>query len=355
MVRGAAVVVAFAVPGSLDQPTGGYAYDRRVIAGLRQRGCEVEVIDLGDGFPRPTEELCRAAAMQLKSVPQGRPIVIDGLALGVLPQAAQALSASNSVVALVHHPLALEAGLSKDTAAALRASERTALAAARHVITTSKATARLLVVDYAVAASAITVAVPGTEMVALSGPRQAKGPLNLLAVGAVVQRKGYDVLIEALARLTDLDWQLEIVGDCTRDRDVAGALATRLVVLRLTPRVRLAGAVAADELDRRYRAADLFVLASRYEGYGMAFADAISHGLPVVGTKAGAIPETVPEGAGVLVPPDDVVALAAALRSMISDRERRSVCAAAARRAAAQLPRWDATVQAFLDVLRVVM
>src|ERR1700674_45545 len=119
--------------------------------------------------------------------------------------------------------------------------------------------------------------------------------VNLLAVGSVVRRKGYDLLIEALARLTDLDWRLVIAGDCTRDRETAGALATRIVLLRLGPRMRMAGAVRHDELAGLYRDADLFVLASRHEGYGMAFAEAIAHGLPVVGTRAGAIPETVPQ------------------------------------------------------------
>src|SRR5580704_10118161 len=115
--------VTFAVPGSLDQPTGGYIYDRRVIAGLRQRGCEVDVIDLGDGFPRPTPDTVRAVLPRLEHVPADRPIVVDGLALGVLPEAAAALRSSHRVIALVHHPLALESGLTLGEAATLRQSE----------------------------------------------------------------------------------------------------------------------------------------------------------------------------------------------------------------------------------------
>jgi glycosyltransferase involved in cell wall biosynthesis len=169
-----------------------------------------------------------------------------------------------------------------------------------------------------------------------------------------VRRKGYDVLIEALSRLTDLDWQLVIAGDCTRDRETAGALATRLVVLRLGARITMTGAVSEEELAALYRDADLFVLASRHEGYGMAFAEAIAHGLPVIGTKAGAIPDTVPAGTGILVPPDDVAALAAALRAMIGDAALRERCAAAARCVAALLPTWEATAEAFLGVLKAV-
>jgi glycosyltransferase involved in cell wall biosynthesis len=343
--------VTFAVPGSLDQRTGGYTYDRHVIAGLRQLGCEVDVIDLGDGFPRPTPDTVRAVLPLLRRVPAGCPIVVDGLALGVLPEAAEALRGTHRVIALVHHPLALESGLTPATAVALRDSERVALAAVRHVVVTSPATARILVADYGVAAEAITVALPGSEGAKVA-PKAARETVHLLAVGAVVRRKGYDVLIEALGLVTDLDWLLVVAGDCTRDRDTAGDLATALVRKRFGPRVRMAGAVGDDELAALYGDADVFVLASRFEGYGMAYAAATAHGLPVIGTRTGAIPETVPEGAGILVPPDDVAALAAALRAMIVDANLRERCAAAAR--AARMPTWEAAARVFLDVLEAV-
>ena len=162
------VALAFAVPGSLDQPTGGYAYDRRVTGELRRRGCDVDIVDLGEGFPRPTDATIREALVRLQRVPAGRPIVIDGLAYGVLPEAAAVLRATHPVIALVHHPLALETGLTHEQALAMRASERAALAAARHVIVTSAATARLLAADYGVAPQAITVALPGNDRVAIS-------------------------------------------------------------------------------------------------------------------------------------------------------------------------------------------
>jgi glycosyltransferase involved in cell wall biosynthesis len=350
------VALAFAVPGSLDQPTGGYAYDRRVIAELRRLGATVDIVDLGENFPRPTKATTDAALARLQTVPDGVPIVIDGLALGVLPQAAEAMRVTNPVIALVHHPLALETGLTGAEARALLASERAALAAARHVIVTSSATGRLLAADYGVAAQSITVAPPGNDRVCArsAAPAEERETVRLLAVGAVVPRKGYDVLIESLARLTDLDWQLVIAGDCARDRDTAGSLATRIVVLRLGGRIGMAGAVSDEKLAGLYRDAALFVLASRHEGYGMAFAEAIAHGLPVVGTKAGAIPETVPDGAGILVPPDDIAAFASALRAMIADRALRERCAGAARLAALQLPTWEATAETFLRVLRAL-
>jgi glycosyltransferase involved in cell wall biosynthesis len=347
------VALGFAVPGSLDQPTGGYAYDRRLIAALRALGCEVEVIDLGDGFPYPAPATRKAALERLCATPAGRPLVIDGLALGVLPDAAQALAPTRPLIALVHHPLALESGISPETAAALAASERAALACVRHAVTTSPSTRRVLISDYGVAPERVTVALPGIEAVAVS-PRLRADAVTLLAVGAVVPRKGYDVLIDALATLADLDWRLVIAGDRTRDRATADAIAARIGVAGLDTRVSMRGAVGDDELARLHNEADVFVLASRHEGYGMAYAAAINHGLPVVGTRAGAIPETVPAGAAILVEPDDAPALAAALRTMITDPDAREAYAGAARAAAKQLPRWDATARIFLGVIESI-
>jgi glycosyltransferase involved in cell wall biosynthesis len=347
------VALGFAVPGSLDQPTGGYAYDRRLIAALRTLGCTVDVIDLGDGFPYPCAATRQGAFAHLRATPAGRPIVIDGLALGVLPEAAQALAATHPLIALVHHPLALESGIAPETATALAASERAALACVRHVVTTSPSTRRVLIADYGVAPEAATVALPGIDAVPVS-PRPRRDVVTLLAVGAVVPRKGYDVLIDALATLADLDWRLVIAGDRTRDPATADAVAARIAATGLGARISTPGAVGDDELARLHAEADLFVLASRHEGYGMAFAEAINHGLPVVGTRAGAIPETVPAGAGILVAPDDAPALAAALRTMIADAGARETHAAAARAAAKHLPRWDATARIFLDVVESV-
>jgi glycosyltransferase involved in cell wall biosynthesis len=347
------VALGFAVPGSLDQPTGGYAYDRRLIAALRALGCEVDVVDLGDGFPYPCAATRQGALALLRALPAGRPIVIDGLALGVLPEAAAALAPTCPLIALVHHPLALESGITAETAAALAASERTALASVRHVVTTSPSTRRVLIADYAVAPDQVTVVLPGIDAVAVS-PRPRRDAVTLLAVGAVVPRKGYDVLVYALAGLTDLDWRLVIAGDRTRDRATADAVAAQIAAAGLGARVSMRGAVGDDELARLHAEADLFVLASRHEGYGMAFAEAINHGLPVVGTRAGAIPETVPAGTGILVEPDDAPALAAALRTMIGDARARETYAAAARAATANLPRWDTTARVFLAVLEGV-
>jgi glycosyltransferase involved in cell wall biosynthesis len=336
----------FAIPGDLATPTGGYGYDRRMIAELRELGWRPEVLSLGDGFPRP-DALTRAAAKaRLSDVPKGRPIVIDGLAFGVLPEAGEALRETHPLIVLVHHPLALESGLTPQEADAMRTSERAALACARGIVVTSPATGRLLVGEYGADADRITVVEPGTDRPVFMRSR-GDGPVALLAVGAVVPRKGYDVLVAALAALTDLPWRLTIVGDTGRDAAAASRLVDDIATHRLSDRITLSGAVSAERLAALYANADLFVLPSRHEGYGMAFAEALAQGLPVVGTTAGAIPETVPAEAGMLVPPGDAAALAAALQRLIENTAERSRLAAGARAVAARLPTWAESAERF--------
>ena len=301
--------VAFAVPGALATPTGGYAYDRRMITELERLGWKVDIVNLGEGFPRPSQEQRKMAQERLISLAAGCPIVIDGLAYGVLPEVALQLCPRHPLIALVHHPLALESGLSAAQVDEFRASERAALAAARRVVVTSATTAQLLAADYGVPADHIVVACPGND----SAPA-ARGSddciVRLLAVGAVVQRKGFDVLIAALAMLPDLPWHLTIAGDRSRDSKAAAQLDADIVRFNLSDRVGVLGEVSSEHLAELYASADLFALASRFEGYGMAYAEAIAYGLPVIGTTAGAIPDTVPGSAGLLVVPDDTGALA---------------------------------------------
>jgi len=342
----------FAVPGDLDTPTGGYAYDKRMIAELRELGWRPQVLNLGEGFPRPSALTRATAAAQLADVPKGRAIVIDGLAFGVMPDEAQALSQTHPLIAMVHHPLALESGATPEQAKALHESERRALSFTHAVIVNSQTTADALA-DYGVAAERITVARPGTDRASITRPHH-DGPVALLTVGSLVPRKGYDVLIEALATLIDLPWHLTIVGDA---RDPATAEEVRGLIdqHKLGPRMSLLGAVAASRLAELYPLSDLFVLPSRYEGFGMAYAEAIAHGLPVIGTTAGAIPETVPESAGVLVPPDDVPALAAALRRLLENPAERARLAEGARTAAKHLPTWAESAKLFSDAIERVV
>ena len=344
---------AFAVPGDLATPTGGYAYDRRMMTELGDLGWQVDPLDLGEGFPWPDEATLAAARTRLLAMPAGRSIVVDGLALGVLPETASQLAGRNPLLALVHHPLALEWGLSVEQADALRASERAALAAVQGVVVTSAATAKLLASDYGVPADRIAVARPGCDPAPMPQESQ-DGVVRLLSVGAMVPRKGFDVLIAALATLKDLSWQLTIAGDRTRDRKAAAGLDAVIARHALENRVAVLGAVSSQRLAELYAEADLFVLASYFEGYGMAYAEAVAHGLPVIGTHAGAIADTVPPDAGLLVEPGDIAAFAGALRRVIGDADLRRRLASAARAAAPQLPTWRQSAEVFARALETL-
>lgn len=337
--------LAFAVPGDLATPTGGYGYDRRIIRELRELGWQVAVTDIGGDFPFPSAAQRATALTKLSAVPAGCPIVLDGLAFGALPEAA-ALCSRTPLIALVHQPLALDPGLDTKQADAFRKTERTALDAARRVVVTSEATARILAADYGVPRQRISVVRPGNDPV-LSAPGNSDGIVRLLSVGSVIPVKGYDLLISALATLLDLPWRLTIAGDRTRDVAAAARLDADIENYGLADRITVLGAMPPARIDELFLASDLFVLASRFEGYGMALTEAIAHGIPVVSTMTGAIPQTVPSGTGLLVPPEDIIALAQALRRLICDPAERRKLARNARAAAAQLPTWQDSARLF--------
>ncbi len=343
----------FLVPGDFDAPTGGYGYDRRIVAGLRESGWHVDVRSPGEGFPLPDEATREKAARIIEALPDGALIVADGLAFGALPEAAERHADRLRWIALVHHPLSLEEGLAPQVKTTLFESERRALATARHVIVTSAATARGLP-SFGVPSERITVIEPGTEPAPLATGSGADG-LSLLCVASVTPRKGHGVLLEALAGLRDRRWHLDCVGSLALDTDAAAAARHSALVHGLDDRVTWHGAVADADLRPLYAQADAFVLASFHEGYGMALAEALARGLPIVSSTAGAICDTVPPDAGCLVPPGDALALRAALMRLIDDDAWRAALTAGARAARLLLPTWPEAIARFDAVLQAVL
>ena len=344
--------LVFVVPGDLNDRTGGYGYDRRIVAGLRATGWVVDVVTLGAGYPFPDASTREHAAQQVAAIPDGSLVVVDGLAFGVMPDLADRHGGRLRWVALVHHPLALETGLAEERRRALLDSERRALATACGVIVTSSTTARELA-RFGVSAANLRVVTPGTDPAPLatgSGTDEATLGLSLLCVATLIPRKGHTVLIEALQGLQDRKWILHCVG-AARDADTAKALRAAIEAHGLHARVRLHDEVASSTLHALYDQADAVVLPSFFEGYGMALAEALARGLPVVSTTAGAIPETVPSGAGILVPPGDVLALRSALATLLDERDRRVRLAAGARAARTTLPTWPQAASRFAAAL----
>ena len=350
--------VVFAVPGDLSTPTGGYVYDRRIVAELPKSGWQVDVLDIGANFPRASVAERATAHLQLAALPAGRLIVIDGLAFGVMADSAEALHRTHRLVALVHHPLALETGLQEWEAAQLKASERLALSFVRRVITTSATTARLLAETFAVPEEKISVVLPGIDRVPIvdrSGIGDAANEVvNLLAVGSTRPAQG----LRRADRCARPDPGPAMAAcHCrrpARSPATARALEAQIASLHLADRVELGRRRVGRAAGAALCSADLFVLPSRYEGYGMAYTEAIAHGLPVIGTTAGAIPEAVPPGAGVLVAPDNVSELSLALMRVIGNPAERARLTAGARAAAATLPTWDDAGRLFAQALEQV-
>jgi glycosyltransferase involved in cell wall biosynthesis len=324
--------IAFVVPGRLDQLTGGYLFDRRIVEGLRARGRVVRVIDL-------SAQGRNAGNAALAGLAEGTRTVVDGLALANLAEWVAAQARRLRLIAFVHGPLALETDLGP--AAAKRAADREAwlLSQVRGVLCPSRATAAA-VAGYGISRGRIAVVPPGTTKPARQ-PAPRRGRVRaLLCVANLVPRKGHELLVAALARIRDLDWKIVCIGSLVRDPATVRLVRRRIAASGLGRRITLAGEYPPQRVGLAYRAADAFVLPSFHEGYGMVYAEAMVHGLPVIATTAGAIPETVPARAGLLVPPGDAAALARALRRVIAEPALAGGLAAAARAHGAHLPDW---------------
>lgn len=337
------VDIGFAVPGPLTRVSGGYDYAREILARLAQGSPRLSLLALPEGFPTPSDAAIEETGRRLRA--WRGPLLIDGLAYGAFPPALSA-EIGPRAVALVHHPLGLETGLDPARAAALLESERAALAAARGVICTSPDTRRRLESDLGVDPARVCVAPPGVVRPDAFAPRKGAPPV-LLAVGAVTPRKNFTALVQALAGLRATPWKARIVGPTDADPAATAALERAIAQEGLADRITLTGAVAEDALAREFAGADLFVSAALYEGYGMALARAVAHGLPIVAVAGGAVAETAPRAALVAVEPVGTltVRFADRLRALLDAPRQLDRLAAGSREMAAALPNWDATAE----------
>ncbi|WP_027946698.1 glycosyltransferase family 4 protein [Amycolatopsis taiwanensis] len=349
MSRGQATSVIFVLPADVDDPSmpsGGNVYDRRVCLGLAAAGRPVREIAAHGTWPRPGASACAELAQALAGVPDSSVVLLDGLIACGVPEVVVPEADRLNLVVVVHLPLADEAGLAPEVAADLDARERWTLHAARAVVATSAWTANRLAEHHGVPPRRVHVVSPGTDPAPLAPGTD--GVSRLLCVGSLTPSKGQDLLVEALAAVGDLPWTCDLVGPWRRDPAFVERLRETVARRGLDGRVRLTGPRTPKALDRSYAAADLVVVPSRAETFGMVVTEALARGIPVLGAAAQGLPDTLgraPDGSvpGVLVPPGDVPALVTALREWFADEQLRQRLTISARQRRGMLVTWDET------------
>jgi glycosyltransferase involved in cell wall biosynthesis len=327
--------VHFIVPAGIDdpaRPSGGNAYDRRIADGLAAAGWTVHLHEAASN---------RAMAAVLRQIPDGALILLDGLVASPAQEVLVPEAVRTRLIVLVHMPFVDER-------------EGAVLSAAASVLTTSVWARHALIETYSLPGDRVHVAEPGVDPAELAPGTATAGAL--LSVAAVIPGKGHDLLLEALAPLTDFRWQCRCVGSLERDPSFVDRLRRRALDGSLAGRVSFPGPQAGAELARSYARSDVLVLPSRAESYGMVVAEALACGLPVVAADVGGVPEALGHGfggvrPGLLVAPGDPAALGSALRSWLDDADLRRRLGRAARERRAALPRWPATASVVAGVL----
>jgi glycosyltransferase involved in cell wall biosynthesis len=345
------VRVGFVTVGDTGRLTGGYLYNARVLAGLRREEVEVEELVASEASPAEQEE----AAPRLGSLFDPRHfdvIVVDALARIVCAPHLDRWRRVCPVVAMVHE---LPSIVVPDPVIARRARElEEPLLRAERLIAVSDHGSSILQ-ERGVPAERIHVVPPGFDRLssanagAESAAREGTS-VRALCVAQWIPRKGILDLVRAWTARERTGAMLELIGEA--DADPAYSASVRAAIADAPDAsIAVSGPVDDAALGAAYAAADLFVLPSRYEGYGIAYAEALAHGLPVIACDVGPVPGLVGAEAATLVPAGNIRALSGALDLLLEDTVLRSRMSAAARHRADHLPRWEDTVAAFRRVL----
>jgi glycosyltransferase involved in cell wall biosynthesis len=324
------------VPDGIDDPTrpsGGNVYDRRVCHGLVAAGWSVHEHPVPGEWPLANRAARWALGAVVAGFPDGAVVVVDGLIASTVPEVLVPAAGRVRLVVLVHMPLGGHL-------------EGAVLAAAESVITTSEWTRQRLVQEHALSPDRVHVAEPGVDPADLA-PGSVTGG-RLLCVAAVTPNKGHDVLLSALSSMTDRQWRCLLVGSTTLDRAFVDRLSQQARASGIDDRVEFAGPRTGADLAKAYAEADVVVLASRAETYGMVVTEALARGLPVVATDVGGLPEALGHGTdgnrpGLLVPAGDSAAFASALRRWLADPDLRQCLRQAARQRRDTLSDWSDT------------
>jgi glycosyltransferase involved in cell wall biosynthesis len=336
--------------GDTGRKTGGYLYNGRVISGLRKRGVEIEEVVSGGASP---EEQRTAAPRFGSTFDPSRfdAIVVDALARIAVSQHLDLWLSMRPVVALVHE-LPSVACSGPETVSSERDYEEPLMYADRLVAVSDHG--RNVLLGRGVSPGRIHVVPPGFDGVPVGVRSRAQrgGPVRALCVAQWIERKGILTLVEAWTLRERKGAVLGLIGETDADPDYA-VLVSGAIEAAPQGSIVVSGCVDDAALGASYAAADLFVLPSRYEGYGIVYAEALAHGLPIIACDVGPMPELVGREAAVLVRPGDREDLSAALDLLLGNPTLRARMSAAACRRASRLPGWEDTVAGFEQVLRI--
>ncbi|MGH3467065.1 MAG: glycosyltransferase family 4 protein, partial [Thermocrispum sp.] len=298
----------------------------------------LRVVPVAGGWPHPVAADRAALGEVLAALPDAAAVLVDGLVACGVPEVVVPHARRLRLGVLVHLPLPDETGLEPAVAATLARGERETLAAARVVLATSRAAARDLTTRYGL--PDVRVVPPGVDRAPAT--RGSRAGCRLVCVASITPRKGQDVLVDALARVAELQWDLRCAGP-EPDGPFAATLRARIELNGLAHRVHLVGAMTGARLHACYDSADLVVLPSYAETYGMVVTEALAHGVPVLVSDVGGVQEALGAGlsAGVLVPPGDVGALAGELRRWLTEPSWRARLRSAALARRGRLTTWE--------------
>jgi glycosyltransferase involved in cell wall biosynthesis len=340
------------VPAGIDdpaRPSGGNNYDRRIARGLAAMGWTVHLHEVAGSWPMPDARSLGALAAAFDGIPDRAVVLLDGLVASPAPEVLSPVADRLRLVVLLHVPLG-----QYTTDHGSRDREGTVLTVAASVITTSAWARRAVLELYSLPSDHVQVAEPGVDPAGLAPGTGNAG--SLLSVAAVIPAKGHDVLLDALAPLAGLRWHCRCVGSLEGDPAFAERLRRRVSDNGLEGRVLFPGPQAEADLASSYAAADVLVLPSRAESYGMVITEALAHGLPVVAAEVGGVPDALGQSVdgarpGLLVPPGDPAALRDALRSWLENAGLRRRLRVAARERRTSLTDWSRTTSAVAEVL----
>jgi glycosyltransferase involved in cell wall biosynthesis len=344
--------VYFVVPDGIDdpaRPSGGNTYDRHLCRELGAHGWSAHECAVAGFWGRPGAASFAALERTLEQIPDDAVVLVDGLIGSTAPEVLEAQASRMRLVILMHMPLG-----QRPPGDAARRRESAALATATATLTTSAWTRSQLIELYDLPAHLVRVAEPGVD--AAEPARRTGAGGALLCVGAVTFQKGHDVLLGALESISDLSWRCTCVGNLDREPAFVESLRSRCLDGGLAERVSFPGPRTGAELDRSYTSADLLVVASRAETYGLVVSEALARGLPVIAPEVGGVAEALGEGAlgnrpGLLVAPEDPIALGEALGAWLGDVELRKRLRRAAAQRRESLPRWSTTASVVAGVL----